>query len=144
MTVRLQSEVIVPATATGNPRLGDGCVRVRSFPMDADRTFRVTVRGRFHELSERSRAYLESARAEHDIFVSAYTPEGSLTYDDRIDFFNLRYECRADDADAAGVESLEEAERFLTTMKFGYRDLRVDVVDLSAMWDDAARRRSPS
>ncbi len=72
--------------------------------------------------------------------MSAYTPDGSLTYDDRIDFFNLRYEWRADDAETAGVECLEEAELFLGTMKFGCRDLRVNVVDLSAMWDDAARR----
>ena len=108
--------------------------------MTGQRTFRVTIRGRFQELSERSRAYLQSARAEHDIFVSAYTPEGSLTYDDRIDFFNLRYECRADDEDSAALECLEEAERFLDTMKFGHRDLRVTVSDLSAMWDSAARR----
>ena len=110
--------------------------------MSSERTFRVTVRGRFHELSERSRAYLQGARAEHDIFVSAYTQEGSLTYDDRIDFFNLRYECRASDSDSAAIECLEEAERFLATMQFTHRDLRVNVVDLSAMWDDAARRTS--
>jgi hypothetical protein len=108
--------------------------------MTGARTFRVTIRGRFHELSDHASAYLQRARAEHDIFESAYTPEGSLTYDDRIDFFNLRYECRAGDHDAAAVECLEEAERFLDTMQFGYRDLRVNVVDLTAMWDDAARR----
>ena len=115
-----------------------GRVTVRR--MGNERTFRVTVRGRFHELSERSRAYLQSARAEHDIFVSAYTPDGSLTYDDRLDFFNLRYEWRADDAETAGVECLEQSELFFGTLKFGFRDLRVNVVDLSAMWDDAARR----
>jgi Family of unknown function (DUF6204) len=110
--------------------------------MTGARTFRVTIRGRFHELSDRARAYLEGAQAEHDIFVSAYTPEGSLTYDDRIDFFNLRYECRADDEDTAALECLEEAERFLDTMQFGHRDLRVAVTDLSAMWDSAARRNA--
>jgi hypothetical protein len=108
--------------------------------MTGERTFRVTIRGRFHDLSDHASGYLLRARAEHDIFESAYTPEGSLTYDDRIDFFNLRYECRAGDPDAAAVECLEEAERFLDTMQFGYRDLRVNVVDLTAMWDDAARR----
>jgi hypothetical protein len=96
--------------------------------------YRVTVRGRFHELSDRSRAYLVAARADHDIFVSAYTPEGTLTYDDRIDFFNLRYEHRADDSDTAAADCLVEAECFLDTMGFGHRDLRVNVADLSAMW----------
>ncbi len=110
--------------------------------MSEARTFRVTIRGRFHELSERASTYLRGARAEHDIFVSAYTPEGSLTYDDRIDFFNLRYECRADDEDSAELECLEEAERFLDTMQFGHRDLRATVTDLSAMWDSAARRNA--
>ncbi len=102
-------------------------------------TFRVTIRGRFHHLTARASAYLFAERAEHDIFVSAYTSEGSLTYDDRIDFFSLRYECRAADAEAAASQCLDEAERFLDTMGFGHRDLRVNVVDLSAMWDDAAR-----
>ena len=108
--------------------------------MNEARTYRVTVRGRFDGLSDRARTYLQGARAEHDIFVSAYTAEGSLTYDDRLDFFNLRYECRADDADIAGLECLEEAIRFLDTMGFGHRDLKVNIADLSAMWDEASRR----
>lgn len=83
---------------------------------------------------------LKHVRAEHDIFVSAHTPEGSLTYDDRIDFFNLRHECRAENSATAAIACREEAELFLATMKFGHRDLRVSVVDLSAMWDDAAGR----
>ena len=103
--------------------------------------YRVTVRGRFDDLSDVARRYLARAQAEHDIFVSAYTPEGTFTYDVRLAFFNLRYELRsaADDADPAAV-ALEEAEMFLRTMGFGYSHLRTDVVDASAIWDDAARR----
>ena len=97
-------------------------------------TFRVTVRGRFAALSDQARAYLVGARAEHDIFKSAYTAEGTFTYDDRIDFFNLRYEMRAADADAASVIGLDEAAAFLGTMKFAYRDLKVNAVDMSAIW----------
>ncbi len=108
--------------------------------MSGDRIFRVTIRGRFHELSDRAHVQLQRARAEHDVFVSAYTPEGTLTYDDRIDFFSLRYERRAADPEVAASDCLAEAERFLGTMRFGHRDLRVNVVDLSAMWNDAARR----
>ena len=105
--------------------------------MSEQRVFRVTVRGRFHELTDRARRYLVGAQAEHDIFVSAFTPEGTFTYGDRILFFNLRYEIRADGPDAesdAVTEGLLEAEAFLTTMGFGYQGLSAKAADLSAMW----------
>lgn len=108
-----------------------------------ERVFRVTVRGRFHELTESARRYLVGAQVEHDIFVSAYTPEGTFTYDARIDFFNLRYELRVGGeapADDAGVLALAEAEAFLRTMGFGCRDLKVEVVDMSAIWADVELR----
>ena len=107
------------------------------------RTFRVTVRGQFAGLADEARRYLVHAQPEHDISVSAYTPEGTFTYDARIQFFNLRYEVRAADTPAAAALGLREAELFLTTMKFGYKALRTDVVDMSAMWDDAAQRDQP-
>jgi hypothetical protein len=106
---------------------------------------RVTVRGRFRNLDERARQYLVRAQPEHDIFVAAYTAEGTFTYDDRIQFFNLRYEVRAASADDAAVAGELEAEAFLRTMGFGHGDLKVDVVDVSAIWDgvqrDVARRQ---
>jgi hypothetical protein len=104
-----------------------------------ENVFRVTVRGRFADLTDEARRYLSMAQAEHDIFVSAYTTEGTLTYDARIDFFNLRYEIRSAATDAgadAAARALDEAARFLTTMKFGHRDLKVDVVEMSAVWND--------
>jgi hypothetical protein len=109
--------------------------------MSSDRVHRVTVRGRFHQLSDEARRYLVHAQPEHDIFVSAFTEEGTFTYDERIAFFNLRYEIRGahDDASAAATAS-EEAGLFLRTMQFGYQGLRADAVDVSAIWDDVARR----
>jgi hypothetical protein len=106
--------------------------------------FRVTVRGRFAGLSDAARRYLTAAQAEHDIFVSAYTAEGTFTYDARIDFFNLRYETRHDGDDraaAAAAHATREAEGFLRTMGWGHGPLKLDVVDMSAMWDQVARRR---
>lgn len=110
--------------------------------MSAPRVHRVTVRGRFHELSAEARRSLVAAQPEHDIFLSAFTEEGTFTYDDRIAFFNLRYEVRgaADDA-AAATRGLREAEEFLRVMRFGHRGLRTEVSDVSAVWDDVARRR---
>lgn len=98
----------------------------------------MTVRGRFHELSETSRAYLAKHRAEHDIFLSAFTPEGTLTYDDRLDFFNLRYEVRltgGHDASPERAQEVAEAEAaaFLGTLKLGHRNLHSSVMDLRAM-----------
>jgi len=105
---------------------------------------RVTVRGRFVGLSDERRQYLVRAQPEHDIFVSAYTPEGTFTYDERIAFFNLRYEVRCggdDPATTAADTALLEAELFLSTMGFGHGPLKADVVDATAIWDDAERRR---
>lgn len=108
------------------------------------RVFRVTVRGRFAELTDQARAFLVRSQGDHDIFLSAYTPEGTFTYDAKIAFFNLRYELRASGPDAAGLvelEAVDEAERFLTTLGIGWTGLRTDVVDMSTMTDDARRRR---
>ena len=104
---------------------------------ETSRTFRVTVRGRFSGLTDQARRHLVDAQADHDIFRSAYTAEGTLTYDPKIDFFNLRYELRLagdEPATAAGELGLAEAELFLRTMGFGHRDLKVNVVDMSGIW----------
>src|SRR3954469_18845078 len=101
---------------------------------ESTRVFRVTVRGQFSELTEQSRAFLARSQVDHDIFLSAYTPEGTFTYDPALAFFNLRYELRASGPDAAELvelEALDEAERFLATMGFGSKKLRASVVDLS-------------
>lgn len=106
-----------------------------------ERVFRVTVRGRFVGLTDEVRRYLAAAQPDHDLFVSAYTPEGTLSYDARLDFFNLRYEVRAASESRAHDDALTEAELFLTTMRFAHGDLKATVVDMSAMWDDVDRRR---
>ena len=107
-------------------------------------TYRVTVRGRFHELDDRARGYLQTHRAEHDIFLSGFTPEGTLTYDDRLDFFNLRYEVRltGDDATPRRAAEVAEAEAgaFLRTLRLGYRNLHSDVMDLRAMTEQRRPR----
>lgn len=107
-------------------------------------TYRVTVRGRFHELDERARGYLQTHRAEHDIFLSGFTPEGTLTYDDRLDFFNLRYEVRLTGDEATPRRAVDvaeaEAEAFLRTLRLGYRNLHSDVMDLRAMTEQRRPR----
>ena len=104
--------------------------------MTHDRVYRVTVRGRFGDLSEVARQHLVRHVADHDIFKSGYTSEGTFTYDHHIDFFNLRYEIRiAADADEAGERGRAEAEAFLSTLGFAHRGVKVTVVDVSSVWD---------
>ena len=103
--------------------------------MSTEIVYRVTVRGRFHNLDERARAQLVRELPEHDIFKSAYSPEGTFTYDEQILFFNLRYEVRTiDGPEKAGSIGMNEAEMFLRTLGYGHNNLKVNVVDTSAMW----------
>jgi hypothetical protein len=95
----------------------------------------VTVRGRFAELTDEARRYLVRAQAEHDIFVSAFTPEGTFTYDERIMFFNLRYEVRCGSDGDPSATALTEASTFLRTMGFGYSHLKATPFEVSAVWN---------
>lgn len=106
--------------------------------MSTENVFRVTVRGRFSSLDERTRSFLEHHVVEHSIFNSAFTPEGTFVYDDRIQFFNLRYEIRSTHG-LAGAESeaLVEAKRFLSTLSIPHRGLKAKGTNVSALWDDA-------
>lgn len=107
--------------------------------LDLTNVFRATVRGQFGELSDRARRQLVTAVDEHSIFVSAFTPEGTFTYDEKIAFFNLRYELRVegDDAELAELMALDEAETFLRTMGFTHRGLTAKVANMSAVWPDS-------
>ena len=105
--------------------------------MSIEHVYRVTVRGRFNALDEMSLARLAREQAEHDIFKSAYTTEGTFTYDSNILFFNLRYEVRtAEGMSDAGSRGLKEAELFLRTLGYGFKQLKVNVVDTSTAWQD--------
>ena len=101
------------------------------------RVYRVTVRGKFGSLDEATRAYLTREQPEHDIFKSAYTAEGTFTYDERIHFFNLRYEIRCvGESDDPESLARQEAELFLRTLKIPHEITKVSVVDTSAMWSE--------
>jgi hypothetical protein len=103
-----------------------------------ERIMRVTVRGRFGDLSPRAAEYLRANQADHDMSNSAYTPDGTLTYDAAIDYFSLRYEIRmgADDSDGVAADrGVEEAGRFLRAMGFDHEPLRASVTDVAAAWN---------
>jgi hypothetical protein len=94
----------------------------------AQRTYRVTVRGRFAGLDDATRDRLRREAAEHDVVVARFADEGTLTYDQRIDAFQHRVVVRVDAGpgeeevaltagELAAVERLEAAG-------LGCRDLR--------------------
>jgi hypothetical protein len=103
----------------------------------SQRIMRVTVRGRFSELGAHASAYLRSNQDRHDVSRAEYTAEGTLTYDSLIDFFSMRYEIRLDHDDPdelAASRAVNEAEMFLRTIGFGYRDLKAVVMDMADVW----------
>ena len=84
------------------------------------------------------------SQAEHDIFLSAYTPEGTFTYDAAIAFFNLRYELRGSGPDSerlVELEAIDEAERFLADDGVHREEPAGYVVDMSTMTNDTRRLR---
>jgi hypothetical protein len=115
--------------------------------MAAALIFRVTVRGRFSDLSSEARASLAVALDEHDVSRAAYTDEGTLTYDARLDFFSLRYEirCMGDRPDDLAVQlGLRRAEEFLTTVGLGHRSPEATAIDMSSIWADGGATESTS
>ena len=106
--------------------------------------FRVTVRGRFSALSGPQRAFLVEALDDHHVTKSAYTAEGTFTYDSNIYSFSLRFEIRVEGEhpdDLAGELGLQQAETFLRTLGIGYQHLKVTTTDMESMWAAAAKRR---
>ena len=101
--------------------------------------YRVTARGRFKDLNDQTHAYLVRQQPDHDIFKSAYTTEGTFTYDEKIQFFNLRYEVRTSEGeeDAARIGETEAA-LFLRTLGYSSHKLKITVANVSAMWEDKA------
>lgn len=103
---------------------------------ESPNVYRVTVRGHFSDLSSEARAYLQKSADEHDIFKSQFTQEGTFTYDKQLVAFNLRYELRAAgpaSEQRALDQAVGEAEKFLRTMRIGYKRLRAAAMDMSVM-----------
>lgn len=101
--------------------------------------YRVVVRGRFDGLDDAARERLRAAAPEHDIFVSAFTPDGTLTYDHFLHAYNTRFELRAngDPADneaAVRADALTRTAALLAALGVRGRDERVTVTDMASIW----------
>ena len=110
----------------------------------ADRTYRVTVRGRFDGLDDVTRARLTSEATAHDMLVAPFVDEGTLTYDQRLDAFQHRVVVRVDEGpgeeDVARTAGELAAMEYLEAAGLGYRNLR----STATCTDDVkVRRRQP-
>ncbi len=107
------------------------------------RIYRVVVRGQFADLDAHVRATLADEAPEHDIFRSAFTADGTFTYDERLVAFNLRYEVRESDdtppgdTDRVAAETMERGSAWLTSVGIAHKHLRATATDQSAMWQQS-------
>lgn len=100
------------------------------------RTYRVIATGQFSGLSPELKQRLRDEQAEHDMFESAFTAEGTFTYTPSLTRFTLGYllevsETSAAEADvAAGVEAELLAEAFLAERGIAHKPLAMSATCL--------------
>jgi hypothetical protein len=109
--------------------------------------FRVTVRGRFENLTDDLRQDLRAGLADHDALLAEFTDAGTLTYDARLQFFSFRYQVRAEadnvvDAEAgARVLATDRAWAYLDQRGLGYSELTVKATNMADAWRGRAKLR---
>jgi hypothetical protein len=107
--------------------------------------YRAVVRGHFSEIDDATRTALIAAADEHTYFDSAFTAEGTFTYDPQLVAFNVRYEMRFvpddptdpdDTVTDIEVESaaIDRASAWLDSKGYGHKPLTVSVTDMASMW----------
>jgi len=99
------------------------------------RVFRVVVRGHFDGLTEDQRRALLAESDDHDYLRSAFTADGTFTYDRRLVAFNLRYEVRVDEeGDDPVAVGLDHARSDLASWGLRAKHLRATAVDMADVW----------
>ncbi|QMU70486.1 DUF6204 family protein [Streptacidiphilus sp. P02-A3a] len=99
------------------------------------RTFRITVRGVFDQLSGEQRAELLARAAEHDVLQAAFTAQGHLSYDIAArSAFTFRFQ-DSGEAEEDIAEATERAEAaagtWLAERGYQYKNLKSQAQDLS-------------
>ncbi|WP_127359398.1 DUF6204 family protein [Actinacidiphila soli] len=109
------------------------------------RTFRITVRGVFDNLSADHRTALLADAADHDVLHAAFTPEGHLTYDlaarPAFTFRFLDSGEAEEDILLATARAESAASAWLTERGYPYKSLRSHSEDLSQAPLGKRRRR---
>ena len=98
-------------------------------------TFRITVRGFFDALTQAQRSELLAEADQHDVFQTAYTPAGHLSYDlSAREAFTFRFlrTCEEGADVATAIERAETgAATWLGDRGYGFKNLRSQAVDLA-------------
>jgi Family of unknown function (DUF6204) len=108
------------------------------------RTYRVHVSGQFTALTPAVRAQLRAEQPDHDVFGSAFTPQGTFTYAPSLTRFTLRYllevsqESAAQADEAAAVEGEPLASDYLTSRGISHKPMTISAV---CMQDVKVKRR---
>lgn len=108
------------------------------------RTYRVHVSGQFATLTPTVRAQLRAEQPDHDVFGSAFAPEGMFTYAPSLTRFTLRYllevleESAAEAGEAAADEGELLASDYLDSRGISHRPLTLSAV---CMQDVKVKRR---
>lgn len=101
----------------------------------AGRVHRAIVRGRFGALDEGARERLTADLDRHAGLPGGFTPQGTFSYDARLDFFTLRYEIRTtDDEDAEDVAETRAIDD-LRRSGLDHGPLTVRATDMASIWD---------
>ncbi|MGO2036178.1 MAG: DUF6204 family protein [Brevibacterium sp.] len=105
-------------------------------------TFRITVRGRFDELTEEQRRTLRDEQEEHDMFAARFTPEGTFLYTPELVNYQHRYLLDTEESDPQDAEALTRmhAEE-LSTADLSARGLSGHDVDVSAVCIESLKIR---
>ena len=94
----------------------------------SSRTYRVVVRGVLDGLDDDRRAWLRDRAAEHDLVASAFTEEGSTTYDGSLAAFSHRVVVHVDAGPGEEAEACAAGElsalQWLEDAGVGARRLR--------------------
>ncbi|MEU9339430.1 DUF6204 family protein [Streptomyces sp. NPDC048290] len=100
-------------------------------------TYRVIVRGTWHDLTDTARERLLAEAGAHGMTSMRFSEEGSLSYEPvPLKHFSMRYVVVSDPADGdemAAALAEDRAESALRALGYGFTGLRSTVTDLDTM-----------
>lgn len=103
--------------------------------------YRSVVRGQFDKPDDATRSLLLQRQDDHHYLKSAFTKQGTLTYDHQLVAFNVRFEIRRkddenNDEDTLKQLALETAAELLDAYGYPHKKLRASITDMADMWVD--------
>lgn len=95
------------------------------------RTYRVTVRGRFENLTAAQRERLRAEQDAHGMFAARFTSEGTFLYGPELVGYQFRYLLEFDEASPEEADLIAHMEaEALAEVGIGERGLQGSIVDI--------------